>query len=265
MKQYRLWTAFLVAGMLLACAIPSKKLTVVPESTSTSTSTPVHTSTVIPTMTPTVPPTPTPTPTVPTATPTLDPTPTAPPVTPTPTSDAKTDPGAYDLSDVQIRVEDLPQGFFPIDLSMFGMPGFEDFAEDSDDIENYSSLVSMAPPEVVISFLIQADSQTEQSKMDLYLNDPELMINKMTSEMGEPKEQQILTDLPPLGDQATGVRVVFRMGDQDFVMQMIVFRRDWTAVFAVSAHPAGTDSAVSVNDMATLLDERLQNALDTTG
>ena len=86
----------------------------------------------------------------------MTPTPTPTRAPPTPTPGAQADPDPDQLADVRIRAEDLPPGFFPIDLSMFGMD-LGAFTDDEESIQNSSSLMSMCPIEIVISFLIQAE------------------------------------------------------------------------------------------------------------
>ena len=169
---------------------------------------------------------------------------------------------AIDLSTVQVQVDDLPSGFMPIDLRMFGMPGFDEFVENPEDIENYVSLVSMFPLEVIISFLTQAASQTEQEQMEAYFEDPQSMLDQITAQMGEPKEQEILTT-PTIADRSTAVGVVLTMGEQDFKVEMMVFGRESVAVFVINTHLYGADPVVSVYDIAALLDQRLQAALSS--
>jgi hypothetical protein len=164
---------------------------------------------------------------------------------------------------VQVRADDLTSGFMPIDLRMFGMPGFDEFVENADDIENYVSMVSMFPLEVIISFLTRATTQAELEQIETYLDNPEMMLDQMAAQMGEPDEVEILTDAPQVGDRSTSVRVVLEMGDQKLEMEMIVFSREWVVVFAIDTHAVGMDPLVSVYDLAETLDERLQVALES--
>ena len=58
-------------------------------------------------------------------------------------------------------MDELPSIFMPIDLRMFGMPGFDVFIEHPDDIEKSVSMVSMFPLEAIISFLTRASTEAE--------------------------------------------------------------------------------------------------------
>jgi hypothetical protein len=169
-------------------------------------------------------------------------------------------PQAYDLSDVQIGSEDLPAGFMPFDLSAFGMDE-STFSQGEYEIENFTFFLSMLPPEFVFSFLVQAHDRSDQAAMDLLLDNPEIMLNRMTSQVGEVKEQRVWTDVPEVGEKAAGVSVVLDMDGQNFEMDMLVFRRASVAVFVARMYPADGNPRVSVPDIATLLDQRLQNAL----
>lgn len=257
MNQHRIGLVMIVAVLLLACALPTQKPTATPEPTATNTSTAMPTATNTPTIVPTTPPA--------TACPELaegstpEPTPTAPPPSPTPATGG--DLPEIDLSAVQVQVDDLPSGFMPVDLRMFGMPGFEEFVENPEEIENYVSLVSMFPLEVIISFLTQATSHTEQEQMEAYFEDPQSILDQVSAQMGAPKEQEILTNAPTIGERSTAVQVVLTMGEQDFEVEMVVFGRGSVAVFVIDTHLYGAEPAVSVYDTAALLDKRLQAAL----
>jgi len=260
MIRKRYWLPILLILLVLGCSLPSLRRTTTSESISSPTVT--RTATVAPTSTPLPEATATRTATVaPTVTPTATPKAEAPRTTRAPTQTSTPAFKAYDLTGVRISAEDLPPGFMPFDISTFGMDVSE-FGDGQYDIENFDFYLSMFPPEFVFTFLIQAKSEAEQAEVDAILENPEAMLDQLAFQIGELREQKVLTDVPEVGDKSSGVTVLMTMAGQEYQVEMIVFRRASVVGFAGDMHAPNRDPRASVGDIALLLDERLEVAID---
>jgi hypothetical protein len=133
--------------------------------------------------------------------------------------------------------------------------GFEQYA-----IENLDFFFSMFPFEVVYMFLVQGN-ESDRANIDALLDNPQDMLDLLSSEMGEISDQQLMDEVPEVGEQATGIRARMAFADQPFQMEMVVFCRQLVVGFVGTMYPLGEEPVVSTVDAALLLDERLEAAL----
>lgn len=200
-----------------------------PTATRTFTPTPTFTSTATPTATPTVTPTPTNTPTItPTATPRL--------------------------MGAALTLNDLPAGFSPIPEQTIaelqaGLPknaiafGFSDTASS----------------ESIIGFLVPYASHAEQKSFDKVLPG---YTELMAASMGADVKPKPLKGLDDIGEVRAGSTFSQDVLGDDWRWDIVAFRRGEIAVTLIFGRPSENEPVVSVDDIARLLDERLQKLQD---
>jgi hypothetical protein len=137
----------------------------------------------------------------------------------------------------------------------------DEFAGEGYEIENFDFYLSIFPPEFAFAFLMQAKSEADLVQVDAILENPEAMLDRLASEVGELKDQEMLTDVPEIADKSSGVSVVMEMAGQDYRVNMVVFRRESVVGFVGVMHAPSRDARASVNELAVLLDERLNEAM----
>ncbi|MBN1936582.1 MAG: hypothetical protein JW934_18110 [Anaerolineae bacterium] len=247
MKKH-LFFAVLFACLLLGCAIPSFKPATTPAPALEATVT------LVPTSTPTA---------IPTSTPTTTPTST-PPAAPTKTAAEVQD---LDLSGVRILPGDLPPGFMVFDLTTIGVdPAM--FEQQGYKAENPTSFLSLFPAEFTISLIVRAQNDADRETIDLLLDDPDKVLDMIGSQIGQIKEKQVMEDMPEIGEKAGGLSVVLARGGANPIpidnlrADIVVFRREMVLGVCLSIYPDGQKPRAPAVDLALLLDERLQAALE---
>jgi hypothetical protein len=162
---------------------------------------------------------------------------------------------------VHIRPGDLPGTFIQVDVASLGIDESQ-LSLGEYHIENLDFFMSFSPPESVFVFLVQANSAADQTTVDLLLDNPETLINVLTSRIGtEVSDKEVLTDLPKIGEKASGLSMVIESADQNLRMDIVVFRRQSVVGFAATMYPDGGEASVSVEQVAILLDGYLETAL----
>lgn len=239
MKKYPVFIA-LLAWLVLGCTVPSLKPAATPVPALEATVT------LVPTSTPTA---------MPTATPSPSPTKTAAQVR------------DLDLSSVRILPGDLPAGFVAFDLTTVGVSP-DMFEQQGYKAENLASFLSLFPSELNISLIVRAQNDTDRKNVDLLLDDPEKVLDMIGSQIGQVKEKQVMEDMPKIGEKVGGLSVVLARGGANPIpidnlrADIVVFRRGMVFGACLSIYPDGQKPRAPAADLALLLDERLQEALE---
>lgn len=170
-----------------------------------------------------------------------------------------------DLSNARILRSDLPGGFVVFDLTTVGVdPSTLDLQGYKP--ENLGTFLSFFPSELIISFIVRAQSDADRVSIDALLDDPEKVLDMLGSQMGRVKEKETLQDVQ-VGDKAAGIRVLLVQDGSGPLpvdrlrAEVIAFRREMVVGVCASLYPDGQKPRMPASDLAKLLDERLKAAL----
>ena len=227
------------------------------------TATPTYTPSPTPTKTPT--PTATPTPTnTPTATPTRTPTntPTATP-TPRPTSTSTVTPARGSTSQgttetalssrlkaYTLTLADLPAGFVELPPEQV-----QDLQRDLPEGSRAFGYSNGKGDQIVMGMLMPYPEQADQRLFDTMLP---LMVETMQTALGAGADPKELEGLENIGEARVATTSVSEMGVISFRWDILGFRRGDVGVLLIAAHFDDEKPAVTVGDLARLLDGRIQ-------
>ena len=202
------------------------------------------------TSTPSQPPTPTPAPS-----PTNSPAP--PTSTPAPAS-------APDLTGAVLTLDDLPDGFEPIDPEAYGFSS-EELGEYGIEVDSAFAFLKKAPPEVVGGFTTYLEPTSfKRVLFSVMLNQPELVLAMLASREGiagntEPTELDIGDDV---GTARTGITGTFTVPEGTSMrIDLVIFQRDTAGVVVSVVYVDGSVPAVSAGVVARTLDVRITETL----
>jgi hypothetical protein len=230
-----------------------------PTSTPTYTPSPTPTMTPTPTATLTATPTPTNTPTstptrTPTNTPTVAPTPTiTPTVTPTrgSTSHGTTKPTLSSrFKTYALTLADLPAGF--VNLPPEQMKDLQQGLPEGSRAFGYSNGKG---DQIVMGMLMPYPEPADQRVFDAVLP---LMVQVIQSTIGAGADPVELAGLENIGEARVATTSVSEMGVISFRWDILGFRRGDVGVLLVVAYFDGEKPAVTLGDLARLLDGRIQ-------
>jgi hypothetical protein len=220
----------------IAADVYSTQTAQAPTATKTLIPSPTNTPTITPTITPTLPPTNTPT------------------ITPTPLPD---------ISGVGLTLKDLPPGFEEIPPEEFGLSK-EDMSDDEFFVENIFLFMQVEPIEFIMGFTILIPSKLDQLSFDVALTQPELFMDSfmMAFDLGDVNDLKELPDLAIYGDTSAGFTLAADTGlGMVMRMDMAVIRRDFAGAILIIMYIDGETPVVTIDEIASKMDERLIEVL----
>ncbi|RME89295.1 MAG: hypothetical protein D6770_04980 [Anaerolineae bacterium] len=202
-------------------------------------------------------PKPTPTP-LPTATPTPPPPPTA-IFTPTASSSEE----RPDISGAVIVKSDLPADFEEVPPEELGLSP-EELSSENFTVENVFAFLNPKTVEIILGFNSLLLTTTERLGFDVAINNPDLFMTGFVQGFGPVESQEELTGFDDIGETALATSVSAKMESVPMKIEMVLFRRENVGAFIAYLYPEGTQTTVTLHDLATTLDARITQMLPLT-
>ena len=219
----------------IAVDIFSTQTAQAPTATTTLIPSPTNTPTITPTITTSVPPT---------NTPTINPTP------------------LLNIPGVVLTLEDLPPGFEEILPEEFGFTA-EDLSSEGLTVESVFTFMQVEPLGLIMGFTTQITSPVDQLGFDIALTQPEFLMEALIGGM-EPLDIHDQRELPGLavyGDASAGLTLATDIGGIVMRMDLAVLRRDVVGAFLFSMYIDGDIPAITIDEIASKMDERIIEAI----
>jgi hypothetical protein len=236
--------------LLLICGLPAQLIALVRTPTPTATNTPTPTATATPTSTPTNTPTPRPTNT--------------PTVTPTP-----------NVASITLTLKDLPSGFEALssaDLARFNLTeegvarmigqGFSEARP-----RNFFAFVNANPQKfgLVYGLLLYPLSPLDKASVDYVAGNPDVLLKGIAARAASSnfayKTSGVLPGTDKYGDSAVGIFTVIESQGITERLDLVFMRRSMAVELIVIAYMDGTQPAITVDELARILDARMSAGL----
>jgi hypothetical protein len=165
-----------------------------------------------------------------------------------------------------LTLADFPSGFVEIPEDELGLEE-QDLGGGEFTFESMSVFVEYEHFEVVMCLTVLLLNRFEQVGFDLALNQPEFLMAGVAGGMGPAEiiEQGEPVQLDDVGDAAAGMTLVADASGVPMRMDLIVFRRGIAGIFAAVMYIDGDVPVVTVDEVATTVDERLVDTLQPGG
>ena len=171
-----------------------------------------------------------------------------------------------DLSEASLSLEDLPDGFMEMSPAELGLTK-EDLSGDDFTVEDLFVFFGADPLEIIIGFTTILPTQLDQVGFDVGLAQPEFLMESLVGGMGATDilDQKELVHLNDIGDASAGLTVVADMDGIHMRMDMAVFRRDTVGVVIFVMYIDGDVPVLTIEEVATKLDDRIVDVISPGG
>lgn len=188
-----------------------------------------------------------------TSTPNIPPTQTLPPTqTPEP-----------DISSAVLTLDDLPPGFEEYSLEELGMT-VDDFRDENFQPEDVFIFINSQDFQMIFGFNFLLTEKFERATFDIGMSQPEVTLPAIVNGMGSENVQneKLLEGLEEIGEVQIGMTMTANLESVPAQVDVLMFRRNIVGAMLMSVVLEGQSPNVTIYDLGSKLDEKIQESLD---
>jgi len=170
-----------------------------------------------------------------------------------------------DISSAVLTLEDLPagfEGFKPEDLGM----SIEDFGEGAAQPEEVFIFINPQNFQMVFGFNFLLAKKLDRVAFDAGVSKPEMTLPAFVSGMGTEniRDEKLLEGLEDIGEKQIGMTMVTNMEGRSAQVDVLMFRREVVGAMVMSIVLEGETPNITIRDLGSKLDQRIQETLQGT-
>lgn len=172
-----------------------------------------------------------------------------------------------DLSSAVLTLDDLPAGFQTLDEADLNSMGFskESILKGFTDIlskataQNFVAFLNPTQTQIIVSSVIYPLTFLEEKSFDILLSSPDKLSSLIPDSAGA-KNLQAIQGLENIGDKAGGFSFTTSTDQVLWMSDILLVRRNAAIALTYTLSPAGVQPSISVIQLATLLDTKIDRA-----